>query len=198
MWSWVCEFAQKGSREEPAPPQTPISIQALSKGTVTSVIPDLQGKPTPSCSTHSPSWWCCAFHRWGLKHSPEPQIQMFLYLIKQELSEDLLMEHFAANWCELLMETLRRNAALNRVMLRSGIDHCMDETQTWQRSDLANVQNRFYTAFSTVDASLSLKFTAKLSTNKHRFRITGAKNWCEKIIGFPPHFDVLFFGSNSI
>lgn len=39
--SWGCGFAQKGSWQEPAPLYTPISIQALSKGAVTNVIPDL-------------------------------------------------------------------------------------------------------------------------------------------------------------
>lgn len=85
---WICT---KRQLEEPAPPHTPIFIQALSKGTVT-IIPDVPGE-----NIRQPFLKLLCLHRWGLKLTSEPQIQMFLYLAKQELGEDLLIEHFAAN-----------------------------------------------------------------------------------------------------
>lgn len=117
VWSWVCGFAQKRQ----VAGASPSTLPHLHPGTFQGHHQRYPRSPrgtTPSCRACSPSWWCCAptycpaFLRWGLKCTPEPQIQMFLYLIKQELGEDLLMEHFAANWCELLMEMLRRNAEL--------------------------------------------------------------------------------------
>lgn len=98
----ICTKRQLAGREG-APTHSSISIQAHSKGTANRIIPDLPGESHHQLQGMPPSLMGLCLHtlpcsqRWGPKHSSESQIQRFLYLIKQELGEDLLTECFAAN-----------------------------------------------------------------------------------------------------